>query len=133
MLRLHSVDQFKHTIYEFLALAIAQTAQGHTATQMSVVVCITSWTLQGTLTGNFDRERGSFSFEDFAPRMNHFGSFHEKFLCQLGLSGQRQSVERGETPGRTAAEFKAACLLMIGKMACARLAVPEERDLPPVQ
>src|ERR1700693_3806697 len=100
MQRPYAVDQFEHTIDELLALSIAQAAQGCAATQMSVVVGITSWTLQRTFTGNFDGERGPFSLENFAPRMNHFGSFHDKSLSQAGLKLWRAPIrlQKRESP-----------------------------------
>jgi hypothetical protein len=75
MQRPYAVDQSEHTVDERLSLSIVQGAQGGAAAQMGVVVRIASGTSQGTFARNFDRERGAFSFEDFTPRTNHFGSF----------------------------------------------------------
>ena len=132
------VDQFQHTVDELLALSIAQAAQGRAATQMSVVVGITSWTLQRTLTGNLDRERGALSFENLAPCTNHFGSFHENpFKSDFGCANRRsrcpssRSVSQRPRAERTAARIGNPSTT-IGETACAGLALPEVMNPPPV-
>src|SRR5258708_29710506 len=84
MQRPQAVDQFKHPVYEFLSLSIAQAAQNRAATEMIVAIRITAWAPQRTFTSNFDGERRSLSIEKFSPGTNHLGRFHDKSVSRSG-------------------------------------------------
>jgi hypothetical protein len=72
MQRLKSVDDFEDALYEFLPLAIAETAQSDSATYVRVIIGVASGTTQGAFASNLNGKRGPLPFKNLAPGSKNF-------------------------------------------------------------
>lgn len=74
MQRLEPINDFECAVDESLSATVVQVAQRLPAAQMRRVVSVTAGTSQRAFAGDFQGERRTLAFENFAPRPNDLRS-----------------------------------------------------------
>ena len=78
MQRFEAINDFENAVDESLPAAIVQVTQRLSAAEMRRVVSVTAGTSQRAFARDFQGERRTLAFENFAPRLNNFRSMHDE-------------------------------------------------------